>query len=320
MRRILVTGADGFVGNVLSSTLEAAGHHVLRVVRAGRGEGLVAVGDIGRYDAWIPLLGGVDVVIHLAARAHVMRERTATPLEEFRRVNCAATARLARAAAAVGVRRFIFLSSIGVNGTFTAGKPFSESDAPKPIEPYAISKWEAELALLDISAGSDMQITRVRPPLILGAGVKGNLRRLVKLVDTAMPLPFAALRNRRSFVVLEDLCELLKLCVTHDRAGGQLFLAAQAEDISTPELLRNIAECLGRRPRLVSCPPSVMRFVAGLFGARMELERLTSSLLVDASHARLTLNWQSRARLWDGIRSMVKAYLDTRREVNRFGA
>lgn len=307
MKKILVTGADGFVGRTMSEHLVASGHTVLRVVRVRGDDGAIAVGDIASYHEWPSLLASVDVVVHLAARAHVLREVGGDSLERFRRVNVAATLQLARAAARAGVRRFIFLSSIGVNGVSTADRAFCEADEPNPSEPYAISKWEAEQGLLAI--GERMEITRVRSPLILGAGVKGNLQRLVKLVDSGFPLPLGAIRNRRSFIALDDLCKLLALCVAHERAGGELFLAADAEDLSTPDLLRSIADGLGRPVHLVPVPLPALRLAARAIGKEAELQRMASSLRVRADRVREILCWKSTIGLRSAIKSMTECYL-----------
>lgn len=309
MRRILITGADGFVGRALSARLVAAGYRVIRVVRARVDDDSVAVGDIANFDQWPSLLADVETVVHLAARAHILRERAPDPLAEFRRVNVSATLQLARASSIAGVRRFVFLSSIGVNGTSTTGGAFSESHQPNPSEPYAISKWEAERGLMEIGAHTTMRITRVRPPLILGPGVKGNLRRLIRLVDAGIPLPFGAIHNSRSFVALDDLCELLAICVTHQSAPDTLFLAADNEEISTPELLRRIAEGLGRPARLVPVPMRALKIIARLTGREAEMQRLTTSLRVDATSARRALNWSAPLGVRQGIRSMAEAYL-----------
>lgn len=279
------------------------------VVRAQPKDGAIEVGDIATYEGWPSLLTDVDAIVHLAARAHVLRETAPDPLAEFRRVNTAAVTGLATAAAAVGVGRFVFLSSIGVNGVRTQDHAFSESDEPNPTEPYAISKWEAEQGLMEIGARTRMGITRVRSPLIVGPGAKGNLRRLMKLVHSGIPLPFGAVRNRRSFIALHDLCELLVLCVVNQRAGGELFLVADDEDISTPELLRKMAKSLGHASRVFPMPLPVLRLAVRVAGAEAEFERMASSLQVNGRHAREVLGWKASVGIHEGIRSMARAYL-----------
>lgn len=309
MPRILITGADGFVGRALTARLLAAGSEVVGVARTHGGDGTVAVGDICDYGEWPSLLADVDVVVHLAARAHVLQETHANPLEAFRRINVAATERIARAAAASGVRRFVFLSSIGVNGIATTGRAFCESDVPNPSEPYAISKWEAEQLLMEIGARTGMEITRVRPPLIVGPGAKGNLRRLVRLVDSGIPLPFGNVQSLRSFVGLEDLCELLTSCCMNARAADELFLAADVEELSLVDLLGEISKSMGRKPRLIAVPMWALRLGGRLVGVQEELQRMTSSLRVNAKRARERLEWQPGIGLREAIRKMVQSYL-----------
>jgi UDP-N-acetyl-alpha-D-quinovosamine dehydrogenase len=309
MEKVLITGADGFVGRAACVRLQALGYEVMRVVRTSRTDDAISVKDLVGFENWERLLRGVDFVIHLAARAHVLNDTAADPMEEFRRVNVTMTLQLARAAAAAGVRKFVFLSTIGVNGNYTTDYPFAESDQPNPSEPYATSKWEAEQGLIHIGGHSDMRITRIRPPLILGPGVKGNLLRLVKLVDRGVPLPFGAIRNSRSFVTLDDLCELLYLCLTQQRADDEMFLAANEEEISTPDLVRAIATGLDREVRLISVPVPILRVATGLVGAGAHLRRMTSSLRVDATRARASLDWKSRTDISDAIISMAQAYL-----------
>lgn len=309
MTRILVTGADGFIGRALSGLLIRQGHDLVRVVRSPGDAAAVAVGDIADQPDWTQILAGVTVVVHLAARAHITAETSKDPLNEFRRVNVAATVGLARAAASAAVRRFVFLSSIGVNGNDSQDRAFCEADLPNPSEPYAISKWEAEQALQEIGGTTGMQITRVRPPLIVGPGAKGNLRRLMRLVDSGLPLPLGAIRNSRSFVALEDLCELISSCVSHDRAADDLFLASGAEEVSTPELLRAIGAGLGRAVHLVPVPLAALRLAARSCGLQSQLDRIASSLRVNACKARTVLGWQPRSGLHTAIESMTAAYL-----------
>jgi nucleoside-diphosphate-sugar epimerase len=221
--------------------------------------------------------------------------------------------RLAESAAAAGVRRFLFLSSIGVNGSESGAHLFSEADVPAPTDPYAISKWEAEQALLDIAARTRLQIVRIRPPLVIGAQAKGNLLRLMRLVERGLPLPFGAIHNARSFVAVEDLCDLLWACCRAENVAGELFLAADPEELSTPQLMREIGAAFGSDPWLVPVPEPVLRFVARAAGLQPQINRLISSLRVDASKARRMLGWQPRVGLHAAIGSMARAYLRERR-------
>lgn len=311
--RILVTGADGFVGRGLCDLLQREGCEVVRVVRTQRDHGSVAVGDIAAVRDWSACLRGVSAIVHVAARAHVLRETSAQPLEDFRKTNVVATVRLAEAAAAEGVRRFVFLSSIGVNGSESGARAFSETDVPLPSDDYAISKWEAEQALIELGARTGMQVARVRPPLVIGAGAKGNLLRLMRLVERGLPLPLGAIRNARSFVALEDLCDLLFACARAPQAANELFLAADIEELSTPQLLKEIAAGLGRSLPLVPIPGPALRFLARVAGLQFQFNRMTSSLRVDASKARRVLAWQPRVGLHAAIGSMAAAYLRERR-------
>jgi nucleoside-diphosphate-sugar epimerase len=266
---------------------------------------VLAIGDIAAYEQWPYRLERVDAVVHLAGRAHVVREAACDGMGEFRRVNVEGTLRLARAAATAGVRRFVFVSSIGVNGVRTYDRAFREADAPNPTEPYAISKWEAEQGLLELGTRTSLEITRVRPPLIVGRHVKGNLRRLLQLVDRGIPLPFASIRNLRSYVALEDLCELLLLSIDAPRAAGELFLVADPHAISTPELLRHMAAGLQRRALLVPAPPAMLRLAARVVGMSKEVERIAWSLEVDARHASEVLGWHARIGLPAAIAAMA---------------
>jgi nucleoside-diphosphate-sugar epimerase len=302
--RILVTGADGFVGRALCARLRDNKYDVVAVTRRSA-PGVVGIGDIGEFTQWEPLLANVTAVIHLAARAHVFSN--SHDAAEFPRINVDAAVQLARASANVGVRRFVFLSSIGVNGSSTSKRPFTESDVPEPLEGYAVSKWRAECELMRIASTTAMELVRVRPPLVIGPNVKGNLLRLLQLLDRELPLPFGGVRNLRSYVGLEDLCALLMLCVEHPAAASTLFLAADPEEVSTPELLRRLARGLERKSRLFSVPFWMLQLATQAIGRRKELERMCSSLRVDASLAREVLGWRP-AGLDRAIDAMCGAY------------
>jgi nucleoside-diphosphate-sugar epimerase len=269
--------------------------------------GRIGVGDIARFQGWDELLRGVDIVIHLAARAHVTKEEERDPLARFREVNVQATRSLALAARAAEVRRFIFLSSIGVNGVASTA-PFVETDTPNPTEPYAISKWEAEQLLLELSRDSGMSVTRIRPPLVVGPGAKGNLLRLMRLASSRLPIPLGSLRNKRTFIALDDLCALLVLCVTHERAPGELFLAGDPESLSTPELISEISQALGHTARIVSIPEPLLRLAARAFRIEAQVERLSSSLLVNADRAGRLLGWHAKAGIRSAVHAMAAAY------------
>ena len=290
--RILVTGAAGFIGQSLVAHLRRGGRDVLPVTR-----------DM------VARMTDVDAVVHLAARAHVVADKAADPLEEFRRVNVMETERLADAAVRGGVRRFVLVSSIGVLGNDSGGRAFTAADPPHPSEPYAVSKWEAEQRLLERVAGTAIEAVIVRPPLVYGPGVKGNFLRLLRLVNSGLPLPFAGLEARRSFVGLQNLCGLLEACIDHPAAAGRVLLAADGEDVTLPELLDAIARGLGRPARLFKMPWLLVESFASMAGRREDLARLVGSLRVDASETRQVLGWQPHVRFDAGIREMAEWYL-----------
>ena len=290
--RILVTGAAGFIGQSLVAHLRRGGRDVLPVTR-----------DM------VARMTDVDAVVHLAARAHVVADKAADPLEEFRRVNVMETERLADAAVRGGVRRFVLVSSIGVLGNDSDGRAFTAADPPHPSEPYAVSKWEAEQRLLERVAGTAIEAVIVRPPLVYGPGVKGNFLRLLRLVNSGLPLPFAGLEARRSFVGLQNLCGLLEACIDHPAAAGRVLLAADGEDVTLPELLDAIARGLGRPARLFKVPWLLVESFASMAGRREDLARLVGSLRVDASETRQVLGWQPHVRFDAGIRAMAEWYL-----------
>ena len=296
---IAVTGATGFIGAPLALRLERAGHEVTRLGRASADLGTATVAELQ------PLLAGCEVVVHLAARAHLTRETAADPLAEFRRINVAGSERLALAAARAGVRRFVFVSSIGVHGNATAGRPFRATDPAAPREPYAVSKWEAEQALARVRS---LQLVVVRPPLVYGPGVPGNFRRLLRLVARGLPLPFGAVDNRRSFIGLDNLCDFLASCALHPAATRERFVIADGEDLSTPELLALLGRGLGRRVRQPRVPLGLLRAAAALAGRGAELERLVGSLTVDSGPARELLGWQPPRTVEAGLLAMTDWY------------
>lgn len=311
--RILVTGADGFIGRAVTQRLKTRGFAVREVVRreaerAPDGDRR-ALGDICGPINWQENLREVTTVVHLANRAHVIRDRATNPLEEYRRVNVEATVAIAKAAVREGIGRFVYFSSIGVNGARTHGQPFSDQDIPAPTEPYAVSKWEAEQALREIEAGSSLQLTIIRPPLVYGPGVKGNFLRLIKLVRSGCPVPLGACENSRSYVGVSNLASLLERCISDARAAGRVVLAADGEDISTPQLLRVLAHALRCAPRIVGVPLWPLRTIAALAGVRPIFDRLTDSLQIDATRTRQLLDWEPEQTLAAGLAEMAHWYL-----------
>jgi nucleoside-diphosphate-sugar epimerase len=248
---------------------------------------------------------GSRAVIHLAARAHVIHETCVDPLAEFRRANVDHAVFIAKMAARAKVGRFVFVSSIGVLGNSSGTKAFRESDTPSPIEPYAISKWEAEQELGAWSVGSGLPIVIVRPPLVYGPCVKGNFLRLLRLVAGRLPLPFGDVNNRRSYVGVANLCDFLLTSATHPAADGKTFHVADDEDVSTAELLRIMAKAMRKSRRVLRCPAWVLQAGAVLLRRQAEMERLTTNLRVDSTLSRSTLGWQPKNRLPAGIAEMV---------------
>jgi nucleoside-diphosphate-sugar epimerase len=261
----------------------------------------VRVSDIGSNTDWRAALQGISSVIHLAGRAHVMRESASNPLAAYRETNVAGTRRLAEAAAEEGVKRFIFLSSIKVNGERTDLQPFRESDEPRPEDAYGISKLEAERELNRIAAGSEMGITIIRPPLVYGPGVKGNFLSLMRAVHRGIPLPLASITNARSLISVENLVSAIMACLGDPRAAGRTFLVADGQDLSTSELIRRLADAFGSRLRLYPCPPVLLRFGGALTGNRAPIKRLTDSLQVDSSKIRQVLDWEPALSVEQGL-------------------
>ena len=312
--RVLVTGANGFVGRVLCAALTQHGHAVRGAVRssttaASAKTPYVAVGEMTEQADWSVALTDVDVVIHLAARVHVMRDTAVDPLAEFRRVNTAGTEHLARCAAASGVKRLVYVSSIKVNGEEThEGQKFSGADRPAPQDAYAISKWEAEQALPRVAQETGLEVVVVRPPLVYGPGVKGNFAQMLAVVAKGIPLPFAAVDNRRSLVYLGNLVDALIACATQPAAAGQTYLICDGEDISTSDLLRQLAVTMGVSSRLFPCPATLLRLAGKLVGKSQQLERLLGSLQVDSGKIRRELNWQPPYSLQQGLQATAEWY------------
>lgn len=272
----------------------------------GAGPDHAVVGEINEVTDWSRALVGVTGVIHLAGRAHVMRERLTDPLPAYRRINVVGTLRLAEAAVAAGVHRFVFVSSIGVNGAVTAGRPFSEQDPPHPHSPYSMSKWEAEQCLRKIERRTGLEVVIVRPPLVYGPGAKGNFLRLLQWISRGMPLPFGACTNKRTLVALYSLVDLLERCVSDPRAAGHTFLAGDAEDFSTPELIRRAAFALGRPARLIAVPPAMLKVAARALGRAGMYDQLCGSLQVDIGHAQRVLGWVPLASIDEELARTAK--------------
>lgn len=315
--KILVTGANGFVGLALCKSLAQRGHEVRGVVREPQSVGALrlagaetaAVGSIDGRTDWSAALSGMETVIHLAARVHVMHENSVDPLAEFRRVNVAGTEHLARAAAASGVRRLVYASSVKVNGEATeGGQKYAETDPPAPQDPYGISKYEAEQALHRVARETGMEIVIVRPPLVYGPGVKGNFIQMLNVLGRGIPLPLASVENRRSLVYLGNLVDALIACATHPAAAGQTYLVSDGEDVSTPDLLRLLAEAAGKQARLFPCPPRLLKALARVTGKSAQADRLLGSLRVESGKIRADLNWTPPYSLRQGLQATAEWY------------
>lgn len=301
--RVLVTGASGFVGRALVLQLRALGMHVTPVARSGGKDSVVGLQRIARYEDAAGLMAGHDCVVHLAARVHVMRDSASDPLSEFVAANVTVSDALARAAASAGVQRFVFLSSVKVLGESTLpGKPFSEQDAPAPQDPYGVSKARAEDALRQISVETGLELVIVRPPLVYGPGVQANFAALLRAVQRGIPLPLAALHNRRSLVSLDNLLDFIVQCITQQAAVNQTFLVSDGDDLSTPDLIRRMAQARGRKARLFAFPFQLLQAVARLAGRQAQLQRLSESLQVDISKAQQLLGWRPPVSVDEGLR------------------
>jgi nucleoside-diphosphate-sugar epimerase len=305
--KFLITGANGFVGSALCKELSQKGYAVRAAVRSEnvRSNDIerTVVGTIDGETDWGKALIGVRVVVHLAARVHVMSDESSDPLAEFRKINVAGTEHLARSAAASGVQRFVYVSSIKVNGEATcAEKKFSELDTPSPQDPYGISKWEAEQALHRVAAETGLEVVIIRPPLVYGAGVKGNFAQMLKVLTKGIPLPLASVDNRRSLVYVGNLVDALILCATHPAAAGQTYLVSDGEDVSTSDLLRQLGTAMGHPAHLFHCPQALLRLAGRLLGKADQIERLLGSLQVDSGKIRRELDWMPPFTLQEGLR------------------
>jgi nucleoside-diphosphate-sugar epimerase len=310
---VLITGANGFVGRALCAELLRCGHTVRGALRQSEGrlallEGgePVVVGTINAATDWKVALAGCSVIVHLAARVHVMDDKAGDPLAEFREVNTDGTLNLARQAAQAGVKRFVFISTIKVNGE-GRDVPYRETDAAAPEDAYAISKWEAEQGLRQIAADTGLEVVILRPPLVYGPGVKANFLRLIHTVARGWPLPLGAIRNRRSLLYLGNFVDAIRLCVEHPAAAGQTFLLDDGGAVSTPELIRAVARAMGRPARLLAVPVGVLEFAGVLLGKRAAVARLTDSLFVDSSNIRSRLEWAPPYSMAAGLAITVAA-------------
>ncbi|APA67014.1 UDP-glucose 4-epimerase family protein [Janthinobacterium sp. 1_2014MBL_MicDiv] len=309
MQKILITGANGFVGAALCAELARRQLPFSAAARTKLTPSTFPIGDLSATTKWAEALESCSVVIHLAARVHVMQESATDALAAYREINVAATMNLARQAAQQGVKRFVFVSSVKVNGESTGAKPFTASDTAAPQDPYGQSKHEAECALREFSRQSGMEVVIVRPPLVYGPGVRANFHRLMRLAKTGLPLPLGAVHNRRSMVALDNLVDLLILCSSHPRAAGETFLVSDDCDVSIGQLLKMLSTAMGKRSWLLPVPVSCLTFAATLLGQSMQARRLLESLQVDISHTKQTLGWLPAVSLPEAVHKTASAFL-----------
>lgn len=310
--RILLSGCTGFVGRALATVLLDQGREVVGAVRtlekgrelAAAGLTVVAVGELNGETSWRKALAGCGQVVHLAARAHLPADHPGRSLSHFRRVNTAGTSRLASEAAAAGVKRFVYLSSVKVHGEGRA-TPYSEADPPLPTDPYGVSKWEAELELQALAKETEMEIVILRPPLVYGPGVSANFLRLLTLLEQGKVLPLGALHQKRSMVYLGNLVAAICHCLDHPRAAGETFLVSDGEALSVTELAQLILARLGRRAWLAPVPPALLLLLARLAGRQEEAARLTGSLEVDSRAIREQLAWVPPFSVEQGVGETV---------------
>jgi nucleoside-diphosphate-sugar epimerase len=311
MSNLLITGANGFIGRALISKLALQTNYFIRAsvrkktIQFPRQievfENMEASGNTN----WTDALRGVDIVIHLLARVHVMDEEAADPLLEFRNINVNATIALAKLAAKQGIKRFIFLSTVKVNGESTSNKPFSEFDLPHPQDAYAISKWEAEEALKKISKDTGMELVIIRSPLVYGPNVKANFLKMMQFIKRGIPLPLGAIQNKRSLISIDNLVDFITTAISHPKAAHQTFLISDDEDISTTDLLRRIGKHIGKPVRLIPLHPKILSFLFKILGRQDFGDRLLGSLEVDITKAKKLLAWSPPKTLDEGLRATV---------------
>ena len=308
--KVLVTGSNGFVGRAVMKQLNVMnGLEALGSVRRANGltGGMVVeMGDLNAQTDWSFTLASTDAIVHLAARVHVMNDFEADPLTAFRAVNVDGTLKLAHKAAAFGVKRFVFVSSVKVNGESTSlGRPYAEADAPNPQDAYGRSKYEAEQGLRQISAYTGMEVVIIRPPLVYGPGVKGNFAALMRAVQSGCPLPLGAVHNQRSLVALDNLVDFIVTCIIHSQAANQTFLVSDGHDLSTTELVRRLSQAAGVPARLLPVPLWALQAGAILLGKGDAVQRLCGNLQVDISKARSFLDWVPPVSVQEGLRRAI---------------
>ncbi len=312
-KQVLITGANGFVGRALCVKASAYPLFIKGAVRSAQSLATdvdsVQIGAIDGNTDWGNALHGINIVVHLAARVHIMNDHSADPLAEFRTINVDGTLNLAKQAVTAGVQRFIFISSIKVNGESTpVEQPFRADDVPMPVDAYGISKREAEDALRLLASETGMEVVIIRPPLIYGAGVKANFHSMMHWLDKGIPLPLGAIHNQRSLVALDNLVDLIITCIQHPAAANQTFLVSDGEDLSTSDLLRRMAWALDKPARLLPIPAWLLQIGANLLGKRAVAQRLCGSLQLDITKTRQVLNWTPSVSVDEALRKTAQSY------------
>lgn len=309
---VLVTGASGFVGSALIRRLDKEKFRVRAAVRAGTQVSdfpasveLVNIPLLSAATEYGLALNDINIVVHLAARTHVVKESSSEPLAEYRKVNVAGTERLARQAAAAGVRRLVFLSSVKVHGEGRP-EPYTEDNLPVPEDPYGKSKLEAESVLLAVSAETGLEVVIIRPPLVYGPGVKANFLYLLNTIHRGIPLPLGSVRNRRSFICLGNLVDAIAICMTRPNASGRTYLVSDGEDVSSPELIRHISTAMGKPARLFPFPPPLLSLIAKLTGRSAMVNRLMGSLVIDISRINRELGWSPPYTMEQGLKETAE--------------
>ena len=316
MSKILITGIRGFVGQAVCARLRQDNLHMLAgTTRAPNSEAgpervpLYHIPKIGPETDWAQAVSGAEIVIHLAARVHIMKDRSPNPFAAFCRVNSEGTKTLAIQAAAAGVKRFVYISTVKVAGERSPGRGFTENDIAKPEDNYSISKWKAEQNLADIAKTTKMEIVVLRPPLIYGPGVKGNFNNLLKAVESGTILPLGSIRNKRSLLFVGNLADAISVVVNHPNAGNQTFFVSDDDDTSTPELIKSISVALGRKTRLLNFPLSLLKTAGFLIGKSNTIRRLSGSLTVDINHIKTHVGWQPPFSMEDGLKDTAKWFV-----------
>jgi nucleoside-diphosphate-sugar epimerase len=311
MSNFLITGANGFIGKVLIKRLSQDGHLVSALVRkkieVPYSNETFLIPSINAKTNWTELLKDRDVVIHLLARVHIMDDKASDPLMEFRNINVDVTIALAKEAARQGIKRFVFLSSVKVNGESTSDHPFSETNLVHPQDAYAISKWEAEEALRQISKETGMEIVIIRSPLVYGPNVKANFLKMMQYVKQGIPLPLGSIQNKRSLIGIDNLVDFITTTISHPKAANQTFLISDDEDISTTNLLRRIGECMEKPARLIPISPKILSFLFKIIGRQDFGDRLLGSLEIDITKAKKLLAWSPPLTLNEGLRATVNS-------------